>query len=228
MLTGIEKVQRGSLREQIQAQIKKLILTNRLLPGQSIVIDRLASELGVSHTPVREALAMLAHEGLVRMKPYDNPRVTEIDASDVREAWEMRLLLEGWAIGKATLSLSEDALDKIGRSLECARQDAQQSRYDAHLEADIAMHEMILQSTDNRLFGRLAQLVSDQSFRIRSLVEAIARTEQVLGIIDEHCAILEALRARDPELARERLVSHLEAGVQRTLAALEIMTAEEE
>jgi DNA-binding GntR family transcriptional regulator len=228
MLTGIEKVQRGSLREQIQAQIKKLILTNRLLPGQSIVIDWLASELGVSHTPVREALAMLAHEGLVRMKPYNNPRVAEIDASDVREVWEMRLLLEGWAVGKAALSLSEDALDKIGESLERARQEAQHSRYDAHLEADIAMHEMILQSTDNRLFWRLAQLVSDQSFRIRSLVEAIARTEQVLGIIDEHCAILEALRARDPELARERLVSHLEAGVQRTLAALEIMTAEEE
>jgi len=228
MLTGIEKVQRGSLREQVQTQIKKLILTNRLLPGQSIVIDRLASELGVSHTPVREALAMLAHEGLVRMKPYNNPRVAEIDALDVREVWEMRLLLEGWAVVRAVPTLSEEALDEIERSLQCARRDALQSHYDTHFESDIELHRMIMQSVNHRLFLHLARQVEGQSIRIRSLVEATASPQDVLPIIDEHCAILEALRARDPELARERLVSHLEAGVQRTLAALETIVADQE
>jgi len=221
IFAGIEKVQKGPLREQVRVQIKKLILTNRLRPDQPIVIDRLASELGVSHTPVREALAMLQHDGLVRMRPYENPRVTEIDASDVREVWEMRLLLEGWAVTRATLTLPEDALDKIEKWLECARQDAKKSNYDTHLESDIALHEMILQAVDNSLFGRLAQLVNDRSIRIRTLVEAIASTQAVLTIIDEHCALLEAFQARDPELAHERLVSHLEAGMKRTLTALE-------
>jgi len=211
IFAGIEKVQKGPLREQVRVQIKKLILTNRLRPDQPIVIDRLASELGVSHTPVREALAMLQHDGLVRMRPYENPRVTEIDASDVREVWEMRLLLEGWAVTRA----------KIEKWLECARQDAKKSNYDTHLESDIALHEMILQAVDNSLFGRLAQLVNDRSIRIRTLVEAIASTQAVLTIIDEHCALLEAFQARDPELAHERLVSHLEAGMKRTLTALE-------
>ncbi len=220
-LEGITKIQQGSLREQILGQIKRLILTNRLRPGQLIVIDQLANELGVSHTPVREALAMLEHDGLVIIRPYKNPRVTEINASDVRDAWEMRLLLEGWAVGRTALTLSEDALDKIRKSLERARQDAQQSRYDTHLESDIALHEMILQVPENRLFERMARLVSDQSVRIRSLVEAIASPQDVLAIIDEHFALLDALCTHNAELAHQRLVSHLEAGMQRTLSALE-------
>lgn len=227
-IEGVQKIQRGPLREQVRDQIKQLILTNRLRPGQPIVIDRLASELGVSHTPVREALAMLQHDGLVRMRPYENPRVAQIEASDVREAWEMRLLLEGWAVDKVALTLPDGALDEMAKMLECARQDAEQSRYDTHLQSDIAMHGMILRATDNTLFERLAQLVSDQSIRIRSLVEAIAPAEEVLAIIDEHCAILQALRARDPDLAYERLTAHLKGGMQRTLAALEQIQADGE
>ena len=225
-LPGVEKIQRGPLREQVLIQIKQLILTNRLRPGQTIVIDRLASELGVSHTPVREALAMLQHDGLVVMRPYENPRVAEIEASDVREAWEMRLLLEGWAINEAALKLPEDALEEIADALACARDDAEESKYDSHLESDFALHEMILQATDNRLFERLARLVNDQSVRIRWLVETIAPAEEVLVMIDEHCGIVQALRARDQELAYERLIAHLEGGKGRTLRALDRLSSD--
>ena len=227
-ITGVQKIQRGPLREQVRVQIKQLILTNRLRPGQTIVIDRLASDLGVSHTPVREALAMLQLDGLVITPPYGNPQVAEINDSDVRDAWEMRLLLEGWAVTRATSTVSDQDLDVLEESLDRARQDALQSQYDAHLEADVATHDLIIKAADNRLFDRLAQLVGDQSVRIRSLVEAIASAEEVLTIVDEHCSILEALRARDAVLTRERLIAHLEAGMERTLAALEKMKESEE
>jgi DNA-binding GntR family transcriptional regulator len=226
--SGVQKIQRGPLREQVRIQIKQLILTNRLRPGQPIIIDRLASELGVSHTPVREALAMLEHDGLVITRPYGTPQVTEITSDDVRDAWEMRLLLEGWAVNKAVVGLSEDDLDKIEESLSRARQDALLGVYDTHLESDITMHDMIMETADNKLFHRLARLVGDQSIRIRSLVEAIASVEEVLTIVDEHCAILEVLRARDQDLAHERLVAHLQAGMERTLVALSRMKENEE
>ncbi len=222
-IAGVQKIKKGPLREQIRTQIRQLILINRLRPGQPIVIDRLASDLGVSHTPVREALAMLQHDGLVIMKPYGNPRVAEIDDSDVHDAWEMRLLLEGWAVNRAVLVLSEDDLDESEASLVGARQDALESQYDSHLESDVALHDMIMRSTDNKLFNRLAQVVSDRSYRIRSLVEAIAPAKEVVTIIDKHCSILEALRARDAELAHERLIAHLKAGMERTLEAIEKM-----
>lgn len=224
----IEKIQRGPLREEVCDQIKELILTNRLRPGQTIVIDRLASELGVSHTPVREAMAMLQHDGLVSMKPYGNPQVTEIDSTNVHDVWQMRLLLEGWAIRQAAQVLSDQELDRLDEMLARAREDAIHSKYDAHLQSDIALHDMIMQATDNRLFGHLAQLVNDHSVRIRSLVEAIASIEEVLTIVDEHCAILQALRQHEPELAYNQLVSHLEAGEKRTLIALSKMQQDKE
>ncbi len=224
----VEKIQRGPLREEVRDQIKQLILTNRLRPGQTIVIDRLASELGVSHTPVREALAMLQHEGLVIMKPYGNPQVADIDDTNVRDVWEMRFLLEGWAIQQAAQTLSDDETENLGRLLARARQDALQSRYDTHIESDIVLHNTIMQSVDNRLFGHMAQLVNDQSARIRSLVEAIAPIEEILTIIDEHCAIVDALRQREPQLARAKLVAHLQAGERRTLDALGKIQADTE
>ncbi len=220
-LAGVERIQRGPLREQVQAQVKGLILTNGLQPGQPIVIDRLASELGVSHTPVREALAMLQHDGLVRMRPYGHPRVTEIEISDVHEVYEMRIVLEGWAIRRATPVLPEGELDEMERTLNRARQDAERSRFDSHLASDLAIHGMILGSNGNKLFARLAQLVSDRSVRIRSLAESIAPARTVLLIVSEHFALLEALRTRDPELAHASLNAHLEAGMVRTIGALE-------
>jgi DNA-binding GntR family transcriptional regulator len=211
------------LREQVRIQIKQLILTNHLRPGQYIIIDRLADELGVSHTPVREALAMLEHDGLVITRPYGTPQVTQITANNVRDAWEMRLLLEGWAVRGAISVISDESLSQLEDDLTRARQEAKSGRYEAHLQSDIAMHGLILQAAGNKLFQRLAQLVSDQSIRIRSLVEAIATDEEVLVIIDEHCAILEVLRARDEDLAHKQLIAHLKAGMDRTLRALEKM-----
>jgi DNA-binding GntR family transcriptional regulator len=220
---GVQEIQRGPLREQIRLQIKQLILTNRLRPGQPIVIDRLTSELGVSHTPVREALAMLQHDGLVITRPYGHPLVTEIHASDVRDVWEMRMLLEGWAARKAAVALSDTDLGTMAESLACARRDARQSQYDSHRESDNIMHEMIVQAGGNLLFDRLAETVTDRSTRIRWLVETMAPVEQVLTMVDEHCAILDALQARDPEMAQERLMAHLQAGMDRTLNALDGM-----
>jgi DNA-binding GntR family transcriptional regulator len=227
-LPGVQKIRRGPLRDQVREQIKELILTNSLRPGQALVIDQLAAHLDVSHTPVREALAMLQHDGLVVMRPYGNPKVAPVRALDVRDAWEMRLLLEGWAIRQAVIHLPDESLDELEHMLDVASNDALESRYDTHLQSDTTLHEMILASAQNTLFKRLSDLVNDRSLRIRSLVESIAPSEQVLEIIDEHRGIVEALRLRDTDLAVQRLDVHLQAGMQRTLAALERISSDEE
>jgi DNA-binding GntR family transcriptional regulator len=218
---GLQEIQKGPLREQVRDQIKQLVLTNRLRPGQSIAIERLAADLGVSHTPVREALAMLQHDGLVVTRPYGQPRVAEISRSDVCDVWEMRMLFEGWAARKAAVTVSDADLDRTAESLACARRDALQARYDPHFESDMALHDLLIQAADNKLFHRLAQLVADRSARIRWLVETTGPAGEVITMIDEHCAILDALRAHDPEMTYQRLLAHLQAGMERTLVALE-------
>jgi DNA-binding GntR family transcriptional regulator len=171
------------LREEVQAQIRKLILTNGLHPGQPIVIDQLSRKLGVSHTPIREALAMLQHDGLVQLRLYGHPRVAEIEPFDVRGVWQMRMLLEGWAIKKATLTLPDDELDRMEGMLRRAGQEAGLTRFDSHLESDVALHGMILRSIENNLFARPSQLVSDQSIVLMSIHSLFILVElgRVLG-----------------------------------------------
>lgn len=220
-IKGIKKINKGNLKDLIIAQIKEEILFNRWRPGQPIIIDQLASEMGISHTPIREALAVLELEGMVELGSYTTPRVAKITTQDVNEMYEMRILVEVWAIEKAALNLTDNQIDQLQQMLEHARQQATCGDFSAHLKVDLQLHETILRSTGNNLFEYLAQRVHDRSIRVRSLVESSGTHQDVLGIIDEHCRLVEAIHARDPNLARVSLLNHLEAGLIRTLAALE-------
>jgi DNA-binding GntR family transcriptional regulator len=219
---------RAPLREQAAERIKHLILTNQLRPGQTLAIRQLANFLGVSHTPVREALAMLEREGLVCTPPYGKPAVTPIEAQDVREVWEMRMLLERAAVGAAVFSLSDSRLDELLKGLEKARLDAEQHDYQAHYESDLEFHRAIVECMDNGLFLDLAAQVEDRSIRIRTLVESTATEKDVVSIVDEHMLVLEAIKSRDADAALGLLMDHLEAGKERTLRALDALRNKED
>jgi DNA-binding GntR family transcriptional regulator len=220
----LHKVKKGALRDQVGEQIKELILTNRLRPGQHIVIDKLANYLGVSHTPVREALAMLELEGLVVLNLYQNPRVAKVSAQDVREVYEMRNLVECFAVEAAAKNLTDEVFDRLVEMLRIARQDALVNNYQAHLQSDLYLHETILQSAANKLYKAMAQRVHERSIRIRSLVESTGNLREVLSIIDEHDQIIAALRTHDTQRSVQAMKRHLENGLQRTLAVLENFT----
>ncbi len=219
-IAGVKKVKKGTLKDAVCAQIKELILTNTFQPGQPLVIDQIASSLGVSHTPVREALAMLELDGLVELTSYQNPRVADVTEADVCEVYEMRLMVETWAIEHCVSTLSDETLNDFGRALAEARSEAERGNYQYHLKSDILLHQTILQSTGNTLFWMLSGKVHERSLRIRSLVEVQGRPRDVLAMISEHDDILAALRRRDPAQARHAMQVHLEAGQRRTLLVL--------
>jgi DNA-binding GntR family transcriptional regulator len=220
-LLSIQKVTKDTLKNQISAQIKELILTNVLQPGQPIVIGKLADEFGVSHIPVREALVMLERDGLVELNSYQNPKVAVVTAADVKEVYEMRLMVESWAVERAAKNLTDGQIEHIDDLLEIARKEAALNNFAPHLKADLLLHETILRSTNNKLFWVLAQRIHERSMLIRALVEAKGTTQDITQIIDEHCSITKALRAHDLDQARMAMVAHLEAGRERTLHVLE-------
>jgi DNA-binding GntR family transcriptional regulator len=220
-LHSIQKVEKSTLKNQISSQIKELILTNRLQPGQPIVIDKLAEEFGVSHTPVREALAMLERDGLIELSSYQNPKVANVRAEDVREVYEMRFMTESWAVECAAKNLSDAQIENIVRLLEVAREEAKVNNYSPHLKVDLLLHETILRSTNNNLFWKMAQRIHERSIHVRALVEAKGTVQDIQTIIDEHFLIMQALSVHDSELARKAMVAHLEAGYKRTLEVLD-------
>jgi GntR family transcriptional regulator, rspAB operon transcriptional repressor len=217
----LENLRVDSLRDLVYSQIKKMILANRMWPGQQIVIDQLVKQLGVSHTPVREALSILAADGLVTIERYKNARIATITANDVKEVYEMRVLLEGWAVTEAAVKLSGEQLTRLANRLEKVRQEVTASNFDDFLEADLFLHNTITGCVDNRFFTRILDLISNQSARIRSLVEATHPIETMHQILNEHCEILEAMRSHDPERARQLMEKHLRSARERTLIALQ-------
>ncbi len=224
-LKGIGRVEIGSLREQVYKKLKDLILYNRLPPGQDLTMDQIANEMGVSHTPVREAFAMLELDGLVVMARHRTPQVSPISPADVQEVYDMRALLEGWAIREAAASVSDQEIEMVKEKLAHARREAGQGRFEAMMDADISVHGLVVSLVENSLFQRLYQYVENQSIRLRTLVEARSPGRIDL-ILDEHDAIIAALQERDPELAQTRLASHLEFAMERTLAALQTIDEE--
>lgn len=218
----MRKISRTSLRLRVYERLKALIVTNRLSPGQEMGIDLLAGQLSVSQTPVREALAMLEMEGLVVMGQHKTPRVTDVSTRDVHDVYEMRILLEGWAAEKSADLVADSDLDRAEEMLAEVEKEAHEDRLSSHLDADIAVHQVIIRPIRNELFQRLYGLVGDRSIRIRSLAEAHS-AQQIVTITKEHREIVDALRSHRPTSARERVVHHLQRAMARTLSALSEM-----
>jgi DNA-binding GntR family transcriptional regulator len=219
----VDKLNVLPLREQIYSHIKQLILTNQFYPGQTVVIDQLVKSLGVSHTPIREALMLLESEGLVITGRYKSVRIAPINESDVRDIYEMRILLEGWAVHEATLLLKESDIAGLEQVLEEAKSLSNDSQVPYYLDLDIRFHNSIIDRSPNKVFGHIMDQLKDQAERVRSLVEAAHTPNIEATIINEHVAILEAIKQRDPDLAQEKMIYHLRSAMQRTLDALKRM-----
>ena len=158
---GIQKVTYTPLREVVYEQIKNLILLNKIYPGQVIVIDHLAAEMGLSQTPVREALVKLELDGLVTTNQYRNPRVVDIQPKDVEELYDMRLLVEPWGLQHSFKNFVPSEVKKIEKELNKAYEEASKDNFLPHVESDIYLHKL------NLIFNRecLFLAVGEQGFR---------------------------------------------------------------
>jgi len=231
----VQKVENATLRERAYKVIKDSILRNELLPGEVLSIDRLAKDLGISQTPIREALTKLSADGLVEYERNKGFRVADITEDDVRETYEVRRLLEPYAASLVAKKVSTDPslerrLHKLRKTAETIQKLATSgkalnpSQYEAYMGIDLRLHEIMLEALEGSLLGDVIALVGNHSLRIRSFVEAKAsRVEPAVmhAIHDEHIKIIEALLSSDdPERARSTVQEHLHNAEIRVLAAL--------
>ncbi|MFC1407961.1 GntR family transcriptional regulator [Streptacidiphilus sp. N1-12] len=208
----------GSLPSRTEAvldAIRHAILTGELKPGQALVETELAARLGVSKTPVREALKTLAGSGLVAMSPYKGAAVRELDQGLARCVYDMRLLLEPDAAARTTAAAA---------SAEGSRRwEAAGAALDrADLAADAADRSLA-----NRDFHRALYSGCGNPLLVKSLDELRDQTALVAGATwatvpswadeaREHRAILAAAEAGDPELVRELTHRHISSFVARS------------
>ncbi len=196
-----------SLSEQAYIAIKDSILSLELPPGETLGIGDLADKLGVSRTPVRDALLLLEKDGLVVMFPQKGAVVSEIRARDIEEIYELRILLESYAVRIATSLLTNTELDHIESILQEAEQTFNRGELVRTADISRTLHDVVIDKVGNSLLKKFLDDLEMHYTRVRRLIVRIpGRFEKSHR---QHQEVLQALRGRDAEAAAAAMEYHL-------------------
>jgi DNA-binding GntR family transcriptional regulator len=219
--TGIRPVRRSTLSEDVYETVKTLVMDHTLAPGDRVNIEALARELDVSPTPVREALARLESDGLVRKRALAgytvSPLLTKREYTDM---FEMRLLLEctavRWAAERADDAAREAIVAEAGVTASLDGPDPNGRRSHAAFTAlDARFHDLIASAAANPLLREAINRLHAH-LHIHRLYFPYAQSGTT-G--DEHRRIASAIRAADPDAAEAAMRAHLLEARERHLVA---------
>jgi DNA-binding GntR family transcriptional regulator len=201
---------RRVLREEIRERLIDDILSGRLAPGTRIVETRLAQEFGVSQAPVREALRDLELFGFVTSSPFRGTQVKEISPEDLLEIYPIRAALEAVGARAAATRIDDKTLARLQALIDTMREAAAKADHRAHVDADYAFHEVIINASGNRMLQHVWQTMrlATTTFVTHSMTQLTHRTLQEIG--ERHVPVLDALRTRDPNLAEAAMRRHIE------------------
>jgi len=195
----------SGLAEEVYRRIRADIMSLRLPPESRVSVDSLARELGVSQTPIREALSMLEANGLVSKRHFAGYATTpRMDRAQLDELFEFRLLIEPHAARKAAQMMTEADMALLA-SGEAA------PSHDAFADLDTDFHRLIAQGAGNHL-------IADSLARLHihvHIFRSCFRREIAEEAVDEHDAIIAAIRARDDWAAEGAMRRHIERSYRR-------------
>ena len=195
------------LRDIVFEHLREAILTGKLEPSTRLMEVQLAEELGVSRTPVREAIRKLELEGLVEMIPRKGAYVADVSVKDVEEVLEIRTGLEGFASMLAAQRMNREDIDELKRILVIFKEAYDANDSEKMVEADIAFHEVIFKATMNKKLMQINNSLREQVYRFRRMY--IVEYHRSENLIYEHEDIIRAIEKRDSELAMKNAMKHI-------------------
>ncbi|HLH71627.1 MAG TPA: GntR family transcriptional regulator [Candidatus Dormibacteraeota bacterium] len=205
-----------SRTDQVLRALTDAIVEGRLVPGTLHSVGSLAEQLGVSRTPVREALIQLSRRGMVGFERNRGVRILETTLHDLEEIFEIRLWIEPPATRQAVHRLGTPEAGIVREHFEAMHAAARQGRLAELWRHDRALHRTIVQCSGNL---RAAQYLDG----LRDLVlmrgaTTVHRARSPLEIVEDHRPLVEAIEARDPERAAEEMRRHIRTTADLVLA----------
>ena len=196
------------LRDVVFNTLRQAIFRGELKPGERLMEIQLANKLGVSRTPIREAIRKLELEGLVLMIPRRGAEVAEITEKSLRDVLEVRGALEELAVDLACDRITNEDIQNLkeaAKEFEAALQGGDVTEY---AEADVKFHDIIYHATDNQRLIQLLYNLREQMYRYR--VEYLKRKEMHSILLEEHEHIIECIEKRDKQAAKLAISTHVE------------------
>ena len=213
------------LRDVVFNTLRSAIITGELSPGERLMEIKLANELGVSRTPVREALRKLEREGLVITTARKGAEVAPINEKDLKEVLEIRKSLESLACQIASQKITPAQTEELAAMNSLIAQAIEANDTESITQMDIEFHEIIYTVTENqRLIDMLHQL---KEHILRYRLQYIKDMKNKKNIVDEHNKIISALENHNARSARREIERHIELQEKYILNNLERLAAVE-
>ena len=195
------------LRDVVFNTLREAILKGDLKPGERLMELQLASKLGVSRTPIREAIRRLEQEGLAVTTPRKGAEVAKMTLKDMEDVLEIRDALDELAVRIACQKISDEQLRQLEDVKELFEKSTQTGNVKKIAEADVSFHDVIYEATGNPKLVTLLNNLREQVYRYR--VEYIKDPKNYPTLIAEHEAILDSLKNRDVKNAVEAMHVHV-------------------
>lgn len=211
------------LREMVFESLREAINLGRLRPGERLMEIQLAEEMGVSRTPVREAIRKLELEGFVAMVPRKGAYVAGISVKDIVDVFEIRASLEALAAGLAAERITDEEMELLERSLVEISEFSTDENIKAIVDGDINFHDIIYKASRNQRLVQIITHLQEQIHRFR--MTSLSQPGRTKIALDEHKSIVEAISDRNVELAQQLAREHIENAEQ---SLLNVMREEEE
>ena len=221
-MIAIERSQ--SLRQQVYHAIRQIILQGDLVSGERIVETKLAKQLQVSRTPIREAIGQLQREQLIVSNPKGGFRVTTLSVQDAVQLYDCRIALEQLSVKGACEQINSKQLKQLEKYVLLAESEQSQSSKSNSLKLlniDYQFHHLIAESSRNQWLLTMLEQVFDKMALLR--VQTTKHNPQVLEIRLEHRQIYEAIASQNSDLAQTTIREHLIASKSRVVQELEII-----
>ena len=196
-----------ALYQEVAERLRQRIFAHELAPGDWIDEQRLADEYGISRTPLREALKVLASEGLVELKPRRGCYVTEISRQDLDDIFPLLAMLEGRCAGDAVRQAKPADIAELNDIHALLESAADERRIDAFFEVNQEFHKRIQELAGNR---RMLSVIQDLRKALKlSRLHSLSLEGRLQQSLAEHRAIMAAIRARDAASAEKLMHAHI-------------------
>ncbi len=196
------------LRDVVFNTLRSAILTGKLKPGERLMEVHLANKLGVSRTPIREAIRKLELEGLVIMIPRRGAEVARITEKNLKDVLEVRRTLDALSVELACERIDENGLVRLHKACEEFEQAARGKDASVIAKADVALHDIIVEATGNKRLAQLVNNLSEQMYRYRFVY--IMEESQHDMLVAEHREIYESIARRDKVRASRAAKLHID------------------
>ncbi|HIY55257.1 MAG TPA: GntR family transcriptional regulator [Candidatus Dorea merdavium] len=200
------------LRDVVFNTLRQAILRGELKPGERLMEIQLANKLGVSRTPVREAIRKLELEGLVLMIPRKGAEVADISEKSLKDVLEVREALEELAARLACDKITKEGINRLKEAAQDFRSALKSNDITQMAEADVRFHDVICNATENQKLGQLLNNLREQMYRYR--IEYLKDQQVYEKLLSEHEEIIRHIEKGEKDEAARVVSRHIENQAQ--------------